>query len=168
MTTSDTGEITLELAVRTLSPRGCQRRQNEVVRRLNALAERGVVDDVSVSVWGDRVATTTADAETDHGREVLDAVASFREWADDHGLSVDPFFETRESHSEFTGESYAALELPAMVLAEYRDGELSWVSPCVDGEEAYTVGDRLATLEGTAVDHAGATGTPVAPPVAEE
>jgi hypothetical protein len=168
MTTSDTGETTLELAVRTLSPRGCKRRQDEVVRRLNGLVERGVVDDVSVTVWGERVATTTADAETEHGREVLDTVAAFREWAADHGRSVDRFFETRETHSEFTGESYAALELPAMVLAEYRDGELSWVSPCVDGEAVYTVGDRLATLEGAAVDHAGEPGAPVTPPVAEE
>jgi hypothetical protein len=168
MTTSDTGGSTLELAVRTLSPRGCRDRQTEAVRRLNALADRGVVDDVSVTVWGDRVPTTTEEAETDHARSVLDAVDEYAGWAADHGLSVDPFFETREAHSAFTGESSTAMELPAMVLAEYRGGELYWVSPCVDGEETYTVGDRLSTLENTAVDLTGEVDPPVAPPVAEE
>jgi hypothetical protein len=168
MTTSDTGGITLELAVRTLSPRGCRRQQTEAIRRLNALADRGVVDDVSVTVWGERVATTTEEANTDHGREVLDAVDRFREWAGEYGLSVDPFFETTEVHSEFTGESYAALELPSMVLAEYRDGELHWVTPCLDGEEAYTVGDRISMLESSGAERPGETGTAVAAPVAEE
>lgn len=145
MSTSE--EIRVELAVRTLAPPGSGGRQREVIERLLSMEERGVVDAVDVNVWGQRVGLTGPDAGTDHGRAVVERVEAFRSWAGEHGVSVEEFFPIRTAHSAITDESVTALELPSMVLAEYRDGDLHWVSPCAEADTVHSVDDRLSTLD---------------------
>jgi len=139
----------VELFVRSLSP-GTGRSPTETqLNRLRQLADEGSVD-LSVSVWGREVGLSTTAARTDAGEFVLDRVASFREWADAHDVCVEPFFETREVESGLTGESYTALVLPVVCLAEYRDDDLCHVAPYTTGSAVHTVADRVSALEDAA------------------
>jgi len=167
----DPGAVRVELAVRTLSPDGGGNHQAELIERLRDLERRGGIDEFSVEVWGKRVGLTNADAGTDHGRRVVETVESFREWADDRDLAVGTFFRTRRVENRITGESYTALELPSMALAEYRDGDLHRMGPCLDPEtgETRSVVDRVEAIEADHGDRTAGTETP--PPaitVAEE
>lgn len=147
MTTDrDQGRVRVELHVRSLAPRAGQRQQDSVIERLDRLESGGLVDEFSVDVWGRQVRLSSAAAQTDAGRFVLDRVDAFREWADDTGRSVASFFETRRVESAITDEEYVALVLPSLTLAEYRDGDLAYVAPCTDGDEVTTVADRLDVL----------------------
>jgi hypothetical protein len=119
--------------------------------------------DLSVSVWGREVGLSTTAARTDAGEFVLDRVAAFREWADAHDVCVETFFETREVDSGLTGESYTALVLPVVCLAEYRDDEVHHVAPYTTGSAVHTVADRISALE-TAVDVPSTDRTPVDEP----
>lgn len=133
----------VEFHVRSLSE--ARDPTNEHIDRLRRLADRGVVD-LSVSVWGREVGLSTAATETEAGRHVLDRVASFREWADDRDVSVEPFFRTRRVDSDITGERYTVLVLPSACLAEYRAGELVHVTPYTTGSAVHSVTDRIDRL----------------------
>lgn len=158
---SDDERVRIELAVRTLSPQGSKGRQARALERLRALEEAGAIDEFSVEVWGDRVGLDTVDAETDHAAAVVETVESFRQWADRNDLSVGTFFETRRVEDRITGDSYTALELPSMAMAEYRGGDLEWVCPCLDPETGAThaVHDRIETVEETLADPGTAAST---------
>jgi len=139
-------EVTVELHVRSLAPRGGKGQQESAIERLDQLASTGRIEEFSVNVWGRRVSLSSAAAETDAAQFVLDRVDEFRDWARRTGRSVDSFFETRRVESSITDEQYAALVLPSLTLAEYRDGELAYVAPCTDGDTVHTVDDRLDVL----------------------
>jgi DNA-binding Lrp family transcriptional regulator len=148
MTTQTTQEqVTVDLHVRSLTPRGGHGQQEAVIERLERLADTGQIDEFTVDVWGRQVSLSTAAARTDRGQSVLNRVEAFREWADETGRSINSFFETRRVSSEVTEESYVALVLPLFTLAEYRDGDLAYVAPCSSGENVVTVTDRLDALE---------------------
>jgi len=144
MDTTDPRRV--ELFVRSLSPKTGRSPATAQLDRLRRLADEDVVD-LSVTVWGREVGLSTTAARTDAGEFVLDRVANFREWADDHDVCVEAFFETREVESGLTGESYTALVLPVACLAEYRDGELVHVAPYTTDSAVHTVSDRVTTLE---------------------
>jgi hypothetical protein len=148
MTTETTAErVTVDLHVRSLTPRAGHGRQEAVIERLERLADTGQIHEFNLDVWGRQVSLSTAVARTDAGQNVLDRVERFREWAADTDRSISSFFETRRVSSEMTEESYVALVLPMFTLAEYHDGELAYVAPCSDGDGVCTVTDRLETLE---------------------
>ncbi|MFB6082949.1 MAG: HTH domain-containing protein [Halorientalis sp.] len=148
--TSETTAVTVDLHVRSLTPRAGHGRQEAVIERLERLADTGQIDEFSVQVWGRQVSPSTAAARTDAGQNVLNRVEQFRDWAADTDRSISSFFETRQVSSEMTDESYVALVLPMFTLAEYHDDELAFVAPCSDGDGVHTVTDRLDVLESEA------------------
>ncbi|MFB6221536.1 MAG: HTH domain-containing protein [Halolamina sp.] len=135
------------LFVRSLSPNGARAQQDAVIERLEELADRGRLDSYTVRVWGRAVGTLSAGGRTEQGRRILDRVDDFEEWAAANGKSVGSFFETREQAVEFTDETRSALVLPTMALAEYAGGEIRFVTPCTDGQQVYTVPDRVDELD---------------------
>lgn len=138
----------VELFVRSLAPEaGGTRTHHE---RLRELAGEGPIEQFSVCVWGDEVALSTTASRAEVGTSVLRRVASFREWAASEGVSVDPFFEVRETQSSITGEEYASLLLPAYCLAEYQEGELVHVAPYAADGAVCSVPDRIRRLEAAA------------------
>jgi len=155
--------VRVELHVRSLAPRAGKRQQERVIDRLDRLESAGHVDELSVDVWGRQVELSSAAARTDAGRFVLDRVDAFREWAAETGRSVESFFRTRRVESTITDESYAALVLPSLTLAEYRDGDLAHVAPCTDGDEVTTVADRLDVLASDTGTVTGPTAGPRQP-----
>lgn len=166
MRLDSTQETTVELYVRSLTPRG-HSQQESAIERLERLSEAGVLSEFAVEVWGRQVDLSGAAARTDAGQFVLDRVEQFREWARRTGRSVDSFFETRSVESSIRDQEYAALVLPELTLAEYRGGELAFVAPCSDGDAVCTVGDRIDDLEARA-GNAETAAEPSVGPVAEE
>lgn len=144
---NETATRRVELFVRSLSPDPARNPANDHLPRLRTLADRGRVD-LTVSVWGREVGLSQT-ATTGPGSHVLERVADFRGWADEYGVSLTPFFREREVDSGLTGESYAALVLPAACLAEYRDGNLTAVTPHAADSTVRSVRDHVDWLETT-------------------
>lgn len=137
----------IELYVRSLLPAGAHERQEAVIEQLQRLDREDKIDDFSVIVWGKQVARDSAAAHTEEGQYILNRVAEFKQWALSNNVSLESFYQKKEVASEVTEESYTAMVLPVMGLAEYHDGELQHVAPCTDGDVVHTIMDRLERLE---------------------
>lgn len=145
--TAQTRPVTVELWVRSLSPRGAGGRRSETLRRLERAEDAGI-EGFRVRVWGDRIGRSTPESRSEHGRRILERVAEFEGWATERGLSLSPAFEERSPGSdERTGSDPDRVQvLPEMALAEFRAGELRWVTPCSDGRRTYTVDEHVEAL----------------------
>ncbi|WP_135365000.1 HTH domain-containing protein [Halosimplex halophilum] len=161
MVTASTQPRSVALFVRSLSPSASPAaRHAEWVRALEA---GGRVAEASVAVWGSEVELSARARRTPAGKCVLDRVAAFRAWADERGVSMAPFFDTRAVSASLTGEEYTALRLPVTCLAEYEDEELVHVAPYSTGEAICSVADRLRRLDRAAgVDEDRGDGTALA------
>lgn len=139
-----TATPTVELFVRSLTPQGTD--QESILERLDRMQAAGQIDDYSVTVWGDRIALDSTFAETAAGRQLLDRIDEFEQWATTEGVSLDGCFETKQVDSMVLDSSTRERCLPVRVMAEYENGELRSVTPHVDGDETRTVSDRLDEL----------------------
>jgi DNA-binding Lrp family transcriptional regulator len=166
---ADAGPVTVELYVRSLCS-GIERPpQESAIERLERLERDGVLDEYTVHVWGRRVSPDSAAAETAAGRFVLSRIDEFRNWARRNGASVRSFFDTHEVDSAITGESYTAITVPALTLAEFHGDDLHRVTPCSRDGAVHTVDDHLDALEATVrTDGDGADGRSWSPEVAVE
>jgi hypothetical protein len=136
----------VELFVRSLSPSGATHRQEAILDRLDRLDEQDVIEDYTVTVWGERIGPDSLAAETDTGQRTLNSVAEFESWADANGVSVERFYPVETVDSTLAGDRYTAISLPVMAMAEFVDGELCHVTPHED-DRVRTVADRLDTFE---------------------
>ena len=137
------GNAQLELFVRSSVPAAAYESQSAVRERLRALEAAEDLEGATVRTWEKRVPVDADMAERDTHR----IYATFDEWARGRGVSLTPFFDTRECHSSITGESHTALVLPVMSLAVYDGDRLSAVFPHADDDRSYTVGEALDALE---------------------
>lgn len=142
------GKRTVELYVRSLAPRGSQDRQDRIVECLEALEARGAIESFSLHVWGTRIDPNSATARTDAGQFVRRRVAAFTAWADRTGRSTGPFFEVETVESTITDEVRTTMTLPTVTMAEFVDGDVAFVTPCVDssGGTTDTIEDHLEAL----------------------
>ncbi|MEF8842938.1 MAG: HTH domain-containing protein [Haloarculaceae archaeon] len=136
-----TSGTTVEVCVRSLSD-DVQPLLDETLRRLRAADD---VEAVGVSVWGRSFDPTGPAAATDPGRALADRLEAFRRWADENGASFGPFFRPH-TVGRLTGETCTRVDLPTVVLAEYRDGDLVFVAPCRLDDRHHSVLDRAGRL----------------------
>ncbi len=134
------------LYVRSLSPGPVRARQQSVIDRLEALADRDVLATANVSVWGERVCLDEG-VRSEAGDAVCDQVQRLRAWARANDRTLEPVFEERRCSSALTEQTVEVLVLPVMVLVEYSDGSLHHVAPSGDGDAVQTVADRLDQLD---------------------
>lgn len=137
----------IELYVRSLLPTGAHERQEAVIDQLQRLDREDRIGDFSVIVWGKQVARDSAAAYTEEGQYILNRVAEFKQWSLSNNVSLESFYQTTTVDNEVTENSYTAITLPVMGLAEYVDGELQHVAPCTSGDIVHTIMDRLERLE---------------------
>ncbi|WP_424018914.1 HTH domain-containing protein [Halorientalis pallida] len=130
----------VELFARSSLPEVASRRRDEVAGRLKQLVEDGHVDDVAIRTWEKKVPLSS-----DH--DELTEYERFRDWAEETGVSLDPFFDTRSCYSMETGERGEWLVLPALCLAVYRDGDLDAVYPHSTNDGSRSVLDCLHAIE---------------------
>jgi hypothetical protein len=146
-TTRDESDFAVELFVQSVSPGPGHSHQDSVIEALTALATDGLFDAPAVHVWGDQlVADSVTVTHTETGKFLHERLESFWDWAASSGVSLEPMFGRRTVRSEMTGESYRALSVPTVTLAEYTDGALTNVTPHVADGHSRTVSDRLAAL----------------------
>jgi DNA-binding Lrp family transcriptional regulator len=158
----------LELYVRSLSADTVHGPRESVLERLSRLEREGVVAEYTVHVWGRRVSPETA-ARTEAGRFLLDRIERFRDRSRRNATSTRSFFEPHEVTSSITGESYTAVTVPSLALAEFRDGALRRVTPSADGGTVRTVEDHLDAIEAAgATDRAGTAVPAPTPPFGPE
>lgn len=138
-------DVTVEFHVRGELPAPAKAQAEQVYEGLAALAGQGAID-AERTTWPNR--TPVADPEGN----VRDMYLSFREWADEQGYSLAPFFQIRECYTADSGGWTDWLVTPALCLAVYEDGTLSAVYPHTDGSETRTVQDGLQALERALLD----------------
>jgi hypothetical protein len=137
---------TLELYVRSLSSSTTGIRLGSIVDRLEAFAAEGYIDDYTVIVWGERVSTDAAVAQTDVGMSIRRRIVEFRQWANENNTTLEGGFETRTVHSSITDETHEFITLPSVALASRRKGTLEWVVPSSDESGMTTAMDQLESI----------------------
>ncbi len=135
-----------ELYVRSLLPEGYSQQQATTLDRVDDLVADGVVGERQVQVCGRQIPASVAATRTAAGERLVTRLAAFQEWAKRNDCSLAPAMELRSVDDSLADAHYRALRLPAVLLAEYRDGDLRCVTPHHDGEAVRSVGDRLDEL----------------------
>lgn len=135
-------EPRLELYLRSLAPTAARDSQENLLERLEALDAADRIRGYDVRLCGDCVCPDSATADTEPGRRLLDRYDRFQAWAEECDRDLVAFSE-REVDSLLTGTTITGIVFPHVVLAEYEDGELSFVAPSANGSEEVTVQDRL-------------------------
>lgn len=113
------------------------------IERAQACENGDFVDTVVVRSWPDTVRLDDAGPH----REVVEEFRRFSRWAENHGVTVEPPFETRTRASIVEDGGIEVLATPVLSLALYRNDRLAAVFPHTDGERTYTIADALDRLE---------------------
>lgn len=131
------------------SMHGTYEQQRATIDRLHALEAGDLVDEVAKQAWAHRL---TPEAEDDWCQRARRAHEAFREWATEHGRSLEPGFGSKTVSPIGGDESYEVVSFPVLCLAVYADGDLVCVAPSTDPVtgETWTVQDCLAQLEADA------------------
>lgn len=132
------------LTVRDCAPPDDPR--SAVLARLRELDATGGIDDVTVRVWGKRVAPPS-DGTDGRDSRVQERVAEFLSWAERNGHSLEPAFRRCERSTMVSEERREAIRRPLQSLAVYEDGRLVGVFPCSTVDGTNTVSDCVRRLE---------------------
>ncbi|MFD1588679.1 HTH domain-containing protein [Halorientalis brevis] len=130
----------VELYARSSLPEIAEKRRDQIATRLDELANAGHISQVEIHNWRKKV-SLTADCREQTRYE------AFTEWADEVGVDLAPFFDTRTCYSMDSGEKGERLVLPALCLAVYRDGTLQSVYPHSTNDGSRSVMDCLRAIE---------------------
>jgi len=136
-----------EVFVRSLAPVSRKQTQDELMARLDVLADTGVLSEVDLHVWGDSICTTSPLVEVGCGKRICDAIGEFYALAAESPFAVDPFFRISNVTAELTGESFRRISPPHQCLALYEESELVAVFPSIVDDVAYTPRDALSVIE---------------------
>lgn len=146
---SDTrDERTVEAYLRAGPVFGMEHQREAVVDRLATMERAGDITRYDLRFWGRAIRPAGPLADAEFHRRTRERVEEFERWLRDHDMEPAYTFDHRRADSPVAGERYEYVTLPAVCLAVYDEGTLSWVSPCHDGEAADTVPDCLDRLEG--------------------
>lgn len=145
------GEVGATFFTRRELPPPAERRADAVYDRLREFADGGYIDDVDRSEWKKR--SPVGDCECD----LRDRYLAFTEWANEQGVRLTPFFDTRQCFSDEEGEMVDWLVMPAFCLVIYTDDGLCAVYPHTDTEDTRTVEDGLQALGRAVLDNAEPT-----------
>jgi hypothetical protein len=132
----------VEIFLRAAVPYDARARQLVVLGRVQALQARGLVDEVRVDTWANRITDGSRGATV-----ALAAVNMFEHWAATHRATLTPGFDSHECHSGFTGQQFSVRVLPVVCLAVYEDDELVAVYPHTTDTGCRSVADGLDLLE---------------------
>lgn len=141
-------ELTADVYLRSLSPpAGVHDGQAARIERLTTLSAAGRLENVRVSVWGNRICLCETCAGTGPGRAALDRVEEFERWAEDLDPAVTLPFDHRKVRSDYTDSTQDVLVLPVLLLALYDRDSLLGVFPHATDDRQVPVEDALAAIE---------------------
>lgn len=132
----DEEAITVTVHLRSAPSTPAANRQQSVVSRLEDLAASGVIPEIGIERWSAKVTMPVADADSDAG--ALELFEEFETVADEAGVRLDPFFETRENVGGLLSAGPPASKIvafPVICITIRRDETLTGLYPCWnDGE----------------------------------
>ena len=129
-----------------LPPLGAKSGQESLLEALDQLVDDGAIDEVTVTITGNRLCLCDTCMKTGAESTLMDRFKELDEWGREHDASTSPFFETRTLDSSMAGETARALVPPRMSVALYCDEDLSGVFPCEMGEVTVSTADFVSTL----------------------
>lgn len=146
----------IEVFLRSFAPPiGVREQQEGVLERLSTLERRGVVEAVTVDVWGKAVCPDGHCGRTHAGEQILDRIDEFCTWAAEADVPVEaPFDECRVS-SRTTDEEFSKVVLPRLCLGVYVDSDLELVLPCRFDGESVPITAFLSALEAAPAPEGG-------------
>jgi len=140
-------ELQMTVFVHSLAPVESKESQDRLVRRVDSLGDRGVVDAVDLEVWGTSICTASPVTRLGSGRRIIDAITEFYDRAAESDFSVAPFFRRSSVSTEYSDEEFRRIVPPQRAVALYEAGDLAAVFPCLVDGTAYTPEDLLRYLE---------------------
>ncbi|MFA9425018.1 HTH domain-containing protein [Natronorubrum sp. A-ect3] len=160
--------VRIECYVRSSIPPTVSEPINDVVERLQRLSEAGQIDTYQTTHWPPDHPAVKMDTATDD-RPVTrgELVATFEQWARQHGHSLEPAFRRQEVQQAPLGlecdEPRERVRVPFVSLAIYEDDEgtdgetLRGVVPYTEqpqtaDEQTYTVDTWLSAVEPAGAD----------------
>lgn len=139
--TTPEGRVSVDCYVRTDAVSDPIESTLESVR---SLATGGAVDEYDVRTWPAEVVLTPLTEAT----LPVERYRTFRRWAAQWGVRIEPPFRRTTERSELTGETREVLRTPALCLAVHVDGRLREVFPHTSKGTTYSVADAVETLAG--------------------
>jgi len=137
----------VEVYVRSmLPPLGAKSRQESLLESLDEFVDDGVIDDVSITIIGNRLCLCDTCTKTDAESALINRFKELDDWGREYDASTSPFFETHTLDSRMAGETARALVPPRICVALYCDGDLSGVFPCEMGDVLVSATDFVSTL----------------------
>lgn len=134
------GDLHVDLYVRSDLPRPAERRADSMDAELQALQAEGDVSAYDRHTWDKRVRVGACSSA------VRDRYLTFSAWAERAGVTLQPFFDTRERYNTETETYTDCIVVPAMTLAVTVDEEVVAVYPHADGDETVSVEDGVAAI----------------------
>ncbi|MWV40259.1 HTH domain-containing protein [Natrialba sp. INN-245] len=147
MQNTDPSSRTVELWIRSFAPATTGPTQERALERLERLEATTNVEVADVRIWGPKVEHTDRSERIPQLARIQNRLEAFESWAAQTGRRLEPFFKRSRCESTITGDRHDVHRLPTIALAEFEDGELVHVAPCVDGDRAIDVFDRFDALE---------------------
>lgn len=156
---SHNGEpVTVELSVRSLAPFGTRSTLERLVDRLERLAETGVVDSLTVDVWGDSLPLDAVRDGAKHG-DVVDRLVDLFAFAAESPCSIRRYFHVTSDGTLVDADANRRIVPPRRCLSVRLGGELVGVFPCDVGTEHLTPADAVGYLESFANERSLARAT---------
>lgn len=116
-----------------------------VLRRLEELDSTGVLDAFDIHEWPHQINLSSDESVDPEDFTARERVLQFADWAREEGVSL-PFRDPQTAGSGRMGPEYVVLDLPRMMIAEYRDSELRCVAPFSENGTKHTIEERLDAL----------------------
>jgi len=142
MSQVSTAAGSVQICLRRFAPDAAQRRQQDVLDRLEGLAERGVVEEVNEEWWSTRVCTPGA--ETGAGASCPAIVGELLAAVEGTEISLQPAFRHATGHDSTDSD---VLYLPVICLVVRDEGEIAGIYPACDGGTHHSVEDALDRIE---------------------
>lgn len=137
---SNASDITVSCRIRASMP---IEQGATYLKQLRDCERTGRIAGFKVQSWPEEVALSPDRPE----RAMIRGYESYRDWADQAGVIIEPPFATRTRRSIVTGAEIDVLVLPSVCLALYDDaGGLVGVYPHSDDEGTYTVEEAISRL----------------------
>lgn len=145
-----TAPLHVEVYLRSLAPpMGARQFQEQLLDTLTAIEKRGIVETISITVWGEGICPSSHSANTQVGREMLSKIDEFRSWAEGTDGVINIPFEERQIDSSITNETYRRIVPPEYCLAVYTKDDLELVLPCAIEGQALRISDFLDKIDQT-------------------
>lgn len=133
------------------------------ITALRSLAGRGILDELSFRTWPSEVSLSTPAG----AGSVVERFERFLDWAEHHGVSIQPPFAVRDRTTLIHDSTETILVCPVVCLAISLDGRLASVVPHRTGTTNYSVDDALADLRGDTTSRLPSGIDPTEQPVAD-